>query len=197
MPGSLLARRRVAYDGATMHIVARSFLVAAASFALAPSSQDLHNRYGEPDMERFIVRPGIGLTAEYGSDHLACQILIEPSQSLIHREEQPPLMSSDGVSEVLEEIAPATMRGKEILAAIHVSGCNEAHINDYENVSIMRSKHTCDPSSPDQDVRTTIMFKREICPQQTKQPQSNFLQRSAKSGATYERSSDGGTANKR
>ena len=171
IPSLLLTRPSVAYDVAVMHILARSFLVAAASFVLAPSSQDLHNRYGEPDMERFIVRPGIGLTVEYGSDHLAGQVLIEPPQSLIHQEEQPPLMSSGGVSDVLEEIAPATMRGNEILSGFHVSGCNEYRITDYENVSIMRSKHTCDPSSPDQDVRTTIIFKRDICPKQTKQPQ--------------------------
>jgi hypothetical protein len=152
--GLLLERRRIAYDGTTMQTLARSFLVAAASFVLAPSSQDLHNRYGEPDIERFIVRPGIGLTAQYGSDHLACQVLIAPPQSLIHQEEQPPLMSSDGVSEVLEQIAPAATRGKEINTFFLVDGCNKARMSDYENVSIMRSTHTCDPSSPDQDVRT-------------------------------------------
>jgi hypothetical protein len=157
-----------------MHILARSLLVAAAGFVLTPSSQDLHNRYGEPDIERFMARPGIALTAEYGSDRLACQVLIDPPRSLIHQEVQPALMSSDGVSGVLEEIAPATMRGNEILSTFRVSGCNESRITDYENVFVMRSKHTCDPSSPDQDVRTTIMFKRDICPKQTKQPQSNL-----------------------
>jgi len=157
-------------------LFAGCFLLAVASLVLTPSSQDLHNRYGEPDIERFIARPGIGLTVEYGPDHLACQALIEPPQSLIHKEQQLPLMSSEGVSDALEEIAPATTRGKEILAAVHVSGCNEARITDYENVSIMLSKHTCDPFSPDQDVRTTIMFKRDICPKQTRQPQSNLFQ---------------------
>ena len=126
-------------------------------------------------MERFIARPGIGLTVEYGSDHLVCQALIEPPQSLIHQEEQPPLMSSDSVSEVLEQIAPVATRGKEINTVFQVSGCNETRINDYANVSIMRSKHTCDPSSPDQDVRTTIMFKRDMCPKQIKQPQPDSL----------------------
>jgi hypothetical protein len=157
-----------------MRILARSLLVAAASFVLTPSSQDLDNRYGEPDMERFIVRPGIGLTAEHGSDHLACQILIEPPQSLIHQEEQPPLMSSDGVSDVLEEIAPITTRGNETFNSISVSGCNESRITDYDNLTIMRSTHTCDASSHDQDAHITIMFKRDICPKQTKQPQSNL-----------------------
>jgi hypothetical protein len=125
-------------------------------------------------MERFIVRPGIGLTMAYGSDHLACQALMEPPEPLIHQEQQPPLMSSDGVSEVLEEIAPTPMRGNEIFNSISVSGCNESRITDYDNITIMRSIHTCDPSSPDQDMRTTIMFKRDICPKQAKQPQSNL-----------------------
>jgi hypothetical protein len=174
MQGLLLARRRVAYDEATMHILVLSFAVVAASFALTPSSQDLRNRYGEPDMERFIVRPGIGLTVEYGSDHLACQALIEPPQPLVHQEEQPPLMSSDGVSEVLEQIAPTTMRGNEIFNAFSVSGCNESRITDYDSLTIMRATHTCDASSHDQDVRTTIKFKRDLCPKQTKQPQSNL-----------------------
>jgi hypothetical protein len=115
-------------------------------------------------MERFTARPGISLAVEYGSDHLACQVLIEPPQSLIHQEEQARLMSSEGVSQVLEEVAPIATRGKEISSGSFVSGCNEARMTDYENVFIMRSTHTCDPSSHDQDVRTAITFKRDICP---------------------------------
>ena len=56
-------------------------------------------------------------------------------------------MSSEGVSEVLEEVAPIATRGEKINAAIDFSGCNESHMTDYENVFIMRSTHTCDPSS--------------------------------------------------
>jgi len=119
-------------------------------------------------MERFTVRPGISVTVEYGSDHLACHVLIEPPQSLIHRDEQARLMSSEVVSEVLEEIVPAATRGKEISTGSFQSGCNVAGITQYENVSIMRSTHTCDLASPDQDARTIITFKRDICPKQTK-----------------------------
>jgi hypothetical protein len=147
-----------------MRIVAGCLLVAVGSAFLPQSSQELHSRYGEPDRERFAARPGISLTVEYGSDHLACVALIEPPQPLTYTEEQVPLMPSESVSEVLEEVAPIAMRGKEVFAAVHVSGCNQAHITDYENVSIMRSTHTCDPSSRDQDVRTAITFKRGICP---------------------------------
>ena len=147
-----------------MRTLVGSFLIVSASILLSQGSQDFHNRYGEPDREHFAARPGITLTVEYGSDRLACYALIDPPQPLLYSEEHVPLMPSEGVSEVLAEVAPIAMRGKEINGSFLVSGCNEAHVTDYENVSIMRSKHTCDPSSRDQDVRTAITFKREICP---------------------------------
>ena len=146
-----------------MRILIGSFIV-TASVLLPQSSQEFHSRYGEPDRERFAARPGITLTVEYGSDHVACYALIDPPRPLLYSEEHVPLMPSEGVTEVLEEVAPMAMRGKEINTVFGASGCNEFRLADYEKVSIMRSTHTCDPSSHDQDVRTTITFKREICP---------------------------------
>jgi hypothetical protein len=57
-----------------MRILAVCLLVALGTVAVTQSSQELRNRYGEPDLERFIARPGIGLTVQYGSDHLACEV---------------------------------------------------------------------------------------------------------------------------
>jgi hypothetical protein len=148
-----------------MRFLAGCLLVVAGRVVLTQSSQGLHKRYGEPDRERFSVRLGISLTVEYGSDHLACNALIEPPQPLTYTEEHVPLMASEGVSEVLEEVAPIAMRGKEINAGVLVSGCNEARLTEYENVSIVRSTHTCEPASLDQLVRTAIPFKRDICPE--------------------------------
>ena len=54
-----------------MRFLTGCLLAAAGGVVLTQSSQELHSRYGEPDMERFTVRPGISLTVEYGSDHLA------------------------------------------------------------------------------------------------------------------------------
>lgn len=73
-------------------------------------------------------------------------------------------MSSEGASQVLEEVAPVAARGKQINSAIDVSGCVQVHMTDYENVFIMRTTDTCDASSLDQDVRIAITFKRDICP---------------------------------
>jgi hypothetical protein len=147
-----------------MRIAAAFLLVALGSVALTQSSQELHNKYGDAELEGFTARPGISLTVQYGSDHLVCQALIEPPQSLIHQEEQARLMSSEGASQVLEEVAPVATRGKEINSAITFSGCVQTRMTDYENVFIMRTMHTCDSSSLDQDVRIAITIKREICP---------------------------------
>jgi hypothetical protein len=147
-----------------MRIAAAFLLLGLGSVALTQSSQELHNKYGDAELERFTARPGISLTVQYGSDHLVCQALIEPPQSLIHQEEQARLMSSEGASQVLEEVAPVAMRGRETNAMIRVSGCNEARMTDYEKVFIMRTTHTCDASSLDQDVCIAITFKRDICP---------------------------------
>jgi len=57
------------YNGVALRIIATCLILAAASGVLAPSSQELHNRYGELYLESFLARPGIGLTVEYGSDH--------------------------------------------------------------------------------------------------------------------------------
>jgi hypothetical protein len=152
-----------------MRILAGSFLiVTAGSLFLSQSSQEFHSRYGEPDRERFAARPGITLTVEYGSDGLVCYALIDPPRPLLYSEDHAPLMSSEGVSEILEEVAPVAMRGKEVNGHITESGCNQFRLTDYESVSIMRSTHTCDPSSRDQDIRTTITFKRDACPKQSK-----------------------------
>jgi hypothetical protein len=96
-----------------MRIIIGAVFVAVASGILAPTSQDLHKRYGEADSECLMARPGIGLTVEYGSDHSACRILIEPPHPRFHPEESP-LMSSDTVTDILEEIAPVKMRGISI-----------------------------------------------------------------------------------
>lgn len=137
-------------------------MVGIAGLVFVQSSQELRNRYGEPDVERFAVQRGISLAVEYGSDHLVCQALIEPPQTLIHGEEAVPLMSSEAVTEILEDIAPTDERGK-VVQTITTNGCNEFQILEYENVSITRSTHNCLPLKPEREMRATAVFKRDTC----------------------------------
>ena len=148
-----------------MRFLIACLAVAAASAALPQSSNEFHNRYGDPTLERFQARPGISVTVEYGSDHLACQMVIEPPQPLIHQEEPTPLMSSEGVSEILEEVAPVAMRGKVITGGSFRDFRSVADFTEYDNISIMRS--ALKSSNPDHDLRTQIIFKRSACPKTT------------------------------
>jgi hypothetical protein len=151
-----------------MRIIPGFLIIAAASFGFAPSSPELHNRYGLSDLERFTVRPGITATVQYGADHLACQIKIEPYQSIIHPYEPMPSlrpMSSEEVTEILEEIVPRASRGKEISnGSFQSSACGMGNVNEFENVLIVRGESACAPSNLVRDTSTQVIFKREICP---------------------------------
>ncbi|MGA7916096.1 MAG: hypothetical protein WCA00_12730 [Candidatus Acidiferrales bacterium] len=139
--------------------------MAVAGAVLAPSSPDLHGLYGNPDVERFSARPGIGVTVQYGSDQQVCQAIIEPPQQLLHGDdEQVPLMSSEAVTDILDVISPADERGAQLNRILTFSGCNEFLILEYENVSIRRSTHNCLPLRPENEMRATVEFKRSACP---------------------------------
>jgi hypothetical protein len=117
-------------------------------------------------MERFAVRSGITLTAEYGPDRIACELLIAPTQALIELQTPIPPMSSKGVSDVLQEVLPVATRGKQINSdTVEVQSATLLR-TDYENVSIRRfcSSPSCVSSSEKQDLRTLVVFKRATCP---------------------------------
>jgi hypothetical protein len=140
-------------------------LVAAASaLALAPGAQDFRNHYGQPDTERFIARPGIALTVQYGSDHLACQMLVEsPRQLLLQKNSEGTLLSPDKVTEILNEVVPASARGKQLNQVVTEAGCNVFTFTIYENVSISRATYECLPLQPDRESSASVEFKRDIC----------------------------------
>lgn len=138
-------------------------LVVIAGGVLAPSSQDLRKQFGEPDLERFMDRPGIAITVEYGSDHSACSVLIEPARPLIRSDESLPLMSSDTVTEILEGIVPVSTRGMSILSTIDSMGCSESRRTEYLDMAITRVRNNCPSPTAGHELRATIAFKRGIC----------------------------------
>ncbi len=135
-----------------------------ASLSAAQTSQELHSRYGEPDIERFNVRPGIGVTLEYGSDGLTCQMVIEAQQPLVHREQPRRKMAPDVVDGIIDEMVPPEVRGRKVDDLLQSTGCGQSHVDFYENVSISRSTDHCLPLKPERDGSVTIVFKRQTCP---------------------------------
>jgi hypothetical protein len=146
-----------------MRIVAWCLFFAVGSLVLAPSSQELHKRYGEPNLERFMVRPGIALTAEFGPDHSVCLVLIEPPRTPLHPEESLPLISSDKVTDILEEVVPVKLRGMSIASSIESMGCAESRKTQYQGLIIERVRNNCPSPTSEHEVRATVSYTRDVC----------------------------------
>ena len=86
-----------------MRIVSALFAILAFAAAAPQDTLDLHMRYGQPDLERFSIRPDVTLTAEYGSDGKACVLSVKPRHGLI---------AMDTALDTLSEVAPPDLRGK-------------------------------------------------------------------------------------
>jgi len=152
-----------------MRVSLGCFIFFAYFLANPQSSSELRSRYGEPEMERFVVRPGIGLTVEYGSDGLACDMLIEPLLPIIHGEEQTLFMSVEGVTKVLDDVVPTSMRGLRLGNLVMQMGRNKQELIQYENLTISRSTDEGVPVRDEREIRATVIFKRDVCRTQSKQ----------------------------
>jgi hypothetical protein len=140
------------------------FLLVTAGLSMAPRSQQMHTRYGEPDVERFTAGDDTGLTVEYGSDGLACQIVLERKQSLLHGQQEPKYMRPEVVDQIIDEVVPAESRGRSINTLLESMGCAEGRIEEYENVWIGRHRNMCLPLKPERESTASVVFKRHECP---------------------------------
>jgi hypothetical protein len=130
---------------------------------LAQTSQEFHSRYGEPDIDRFRIRDGIGLTVEYRSDGFACQMEIK-AQHLIVQRPQEKLMAPEVVDGIIDEVVPPDTRGRKLDSLFQSMGCAQQTTDYYENVTIDRSTNLCLPLKPERNSSVAIVFKRQACP---------------------------------
>jgi hypothetical protein len=139
------------------------FLFVAAIAASAQTASDLDTRYGEPDAERFLVRPGVTLMARYAGDRTACEMVIEPIRSIIPRAEPDKYIRPEVMDQIIDEILPESDRGKLLVGAVTKSGCNDLEIEDYENVTIHRFRHRSRLPNPEIEGKATITGKNPSC----------------------------------
>jgi hypothetical protein len=144
-------------------LIACLFLL-LAGLPLDQSSRDMRSRFGEPDVERYTATNDIGLTVEYGSDGLACQIIIERKQPLLPSNQGQQYMQSEVVSALIDEIVASDSRGRHINTLLESMGCAEGRVDEYENVWIGRYSDMCVPLKPERESTATVAFKRHACP---------------------------------
>jgi hypothetical protein len=127
------------------------------------NASDLQTRYGEPETRRFVVRPNITLTVSYGGDQAACRIVVDPTRSIIPRDETVQYMRPEEVTEIINEVLPEADRGELLNHSVTKSGCNDYEIIHYQNFTFLRFRHTCDLPKPEVEGMATITRKNPAC----------------------------------
>jgi hypothetical protein len=121
---------------------------AAALFGQIDSNQ-LRARYGAPlARETFTVSPGFQIIADYGPDQKVCRL------------ELPAGGNQQRVDDVLLELVPMSMRGKNLGTLFDYASRASIKITDYENISIGEPQ---DPDRPGRRTGLNVVFKREAC----------------------------------
>lgn len=130
--------------------------------ATLQTSLDLRHKYGPPDAERYVVRPGIEMTIAFAKDGKPCEMLIEPRHSLLSSEAHSKPMPSDTVSEILDEVLPPNQRGRLLQDITFTGGCNSIRTTDYEAISISRII-ACPSEGESGESSVQVRFKTAQC----------------------------------
>ena len=111
----------------------------------------LRTKYGEPlARETFKVKPNIEAVVNYGTGRQVCNIEMSQSQAATRQE----------VDEVVNELAPPSVRGKEVNRGMASAGQLAMLFIDYEHVTISEPQ---DPNRPGRRTAVRITFNRPDC----------------------------------
>jgi len=120
----------------------------------------LRSKYGAPlDRESFTVRPGIEMVVDYGPSKQVCRIQL-PSGMRIVGTVPPGAVTKQQIDEVLDEVLPPSIRGKEVNRMMMATGAPMFFVTEYEHVTIGESQVAGVGKG------ITITFKDESCPRQ-------------------------------
>jgi hypothetical protein len=143
--------------------VLATLFLSIAIVAPAQNATKFTARYGYPDAERFVVRPGITLLASYAEDRSACEMVIEPKHSVLRqRDDKEQSMVTDTVAKIIDELIPKSERGILLNHIIENLGAAEFHVAEYQNVTISQYFVRYLPANEDEK-SATIVRKDTIC----------------------------------
>jgi hypothetical protein len=133
-------------------------LIAPSSAFAQLDSFVLHSKYGTPlDRETFTVRPGIEMVVDYGTGKQVCRIQL-PSGMQIVGTVPVGAITKQQIDEVLSEVVPPSIRGKEVNRGYVTVGAHSVILEEYEHVMIAESRNN------DTGNGITVTFKDPSCP---------------------------------
>jgi hypothetical protein len=137
------------------------FVVCCTAFGQMDTST-LRAKYGEPiARETFQVRPNIEAVVNYGTGHQVCKIELPPGSYMNIVGEIPPhFATKQQVDEVIDELIPPSVRGKEIGSSLASAGRLSERFTEYEHIKLHEPQ---DPDHPGRRTSVTITFNRPDC----------------------------------
>jgi len=138
----------------------------------ANSSETLRQRYGKPISETFLVRPGIVVSATYGTSGNTCELVIGPglkepdTNKMMKRWPGSDPISDAVLQEIAEELVPKSEWGNHVIDTFMNVFCLPENDcagvkEDYQNVEVFRSNAGVQGASRYE----TIRWKRTECDQ--------------------------------
>jgi hypothetical protein len=125
---------------------------ASALFGQIDSYQ-LRAKYGPPlARETFTISPGFQIIVDYGPDQQACRLELPL--------DQPGVGSPKQVDDILLELVPMSMRGKQLNSGMSQMGLSSVKFTVYEHVVISEFGNANDVVQPN---RVSVSFSRDEC----------------------------------
>jgi hypothetical protein len=133
------------------------FVVCCSSAFAQMDTSTLRSKYGEPiARETFQVRPNIEAVVNYGTGHQVCRIDLPPGNYV----NRPGFASTQQVDQVIDELVPPSVRGKEIGGWLASAGRLSEHFTEYEHIKLHEPQ---DPDHPGRRTSVNITFNRPDC----------------------------------
>jgi hypothetical protein len=132
----------------------------SSAFAQLDDAYKLRDRYGPSlDRETFQVRPGIEMVVDYGPGKQVCRIQL-PSGTQYGGTVPDEAVTKTLIQEVVEEVVPASGRGKEVNRMAVIMGLMEISSTEYEHLTISES------TNGNAGTGITVTIKDASCPSQ-------------------------------
>ncbi len=124
-------------------------------------SYALRAKFGLPlNRETFHIPPGFDLVVDYGASNQACKLEVPALMPTDERVQNTAVMKQR-MYDFLAEVAPASMRGKELMRGATQMGLATMSWIEYENITISEFQHGDQAFSKDHTIRVT--FKSYDC----------------------------------
>jgi len=123
----------------------------------------LRAKYGLPiSRETFNVQPGIEMIVDYGPNNQVCRLQL-PAGISTREPVFPGVVTRQQIDDVLTELVPASMRGKELGRLFEAMSRASVSVVEYEHVTISEPQ---DPDHPGIRTGVAVRFKNEDCREQ-------------------------------